>query len=381
MQIKQYLWESDSGWKPYQCSGEIQAQLVLFFGHTESLANPDRYEEIRGMFPHATIIGCTTAGEIIGEEVLDDSIVVSAIEFTKTPISAATLLIKDVDNSYLAGLQLGQELQSEDLRGVFVISDGQQANGSELVEGLTAAIGHEVILTGGLAGDGGRFVRTLVSCNGSPESGRIVAIGLYGDAIRIGHGSVGGWDTFGPERKITRAESNVLYELDGRPALQLYKDYLGEQADELPGSALLFPLMIRNSNQTETGTVRTVLSVDDAENSMTFAGNIPKGYTAQLMMANFDQLIDGAAIAAEHALLKNEAADSESLAILISCVGRKMVLGQRIADEVESVQEILGAGTRQIGFYSYGEISPHTELGNCQLHNQTMTITTLSETL
>jgi hypothetical protein len=382
MQTTQYLWEKESGWDSYGTTNKLNPQLVLFFGSTEALSDSRRFEEISEMFPNATLVGCSTAGEIIGDEVFDDSIVATAIEFQKTPIRVATLLIDTMASSYAAGLQLAQELKGDDLRGVFIISDGQTVNGSDLVEGLAELLGQNVIITGGLAGDGARFEKTLVSCNGAPEPGRIVAIGLYGDAIRIGHGSVGGWDSFGPERKITRSEANVLLELDGKPALQLYKQYLGEQAEELPGSALLFPLMIRPGTQASTtGTVRTILSVSETANSMTFAGNVPEGYTAQLMMANFDQLIDGAAAAADHALMGSLSADSETLAILVSCVGRKMVLGQRIGDEVESVQEILGSNTRQIGFYSYGEISPHVEMGNCQLHNQTMTITAISEIL
>ncbi len=381
MKTKQLIWEGPSGWTPYQDDTPIEPQLVLFFGSSEALAAHQHISSLSELFPSATLVGCTTAGEIIGDEVIEDSIVATAIEFSNTHIEVSTLLIGDAQNSYAAGLKLAQDLPSNALKGVLVISDGQLVNGSELVEGLAEVLGPDIIITGGLAGDGSRFEQTLVGCNGEPESGRIAVIGLYGEAIRIGHGSVGGWDTFGPERKVTRSEANVLFELDGRPALELYKEYLGEQADELPGSALLFPLMIRPANQQETGTVRTILSIDEADNSMTFAGNIPEGYTAQLMMANFDQLVDGAASAAEYALLENISEDQETLAILISCVGRKMVLGQRIGDEVESVQDIMGSKTKQIGFYSYGEISPHVEVGNCQLHNQTMTITAISEVL
>ena len=176
---------------------------------------------------------------------------------------------------------------------------------------------------------------------------------------------------------ITRAEGNVLYELDGQSALSLYKKYLGDLAAELPGSALLFPLSIRTEDG-GTSVVRTILSVNDADESMTFAGDMPVGAYARLMKANFDRLIDGASLAANESQ-ETIGTPGPDLAVLISCVGRKVVLGQRTEEEVESVREVLGERTAIAGFYSYGEISPFTASTRCELHNQTMTITTFSE--
>ena len=69
--------------------------------------------------------------------------------------------------------------------------------------------------------------------------------GFYGNAIRVGHGSAGGWDQFGPRRKVSESIANVLFELDGQPALDLYERYLGPGDSEgLPSSALLFPIQV-----------------------------------------------------------------------------------------------------------------------------------------
>ena len=384
MKIQQNIWEPESSWEVFGKEVNLTPQIVLFFGNKTALTDRARYDELRKMYPDAILIGGTTAGEIIGEEVLDDSIVATAIEFEKTSIDLQTALISDFASSFEAGKALAQKLDPKDLKTLFVLSDGHMVNGSNLVQGLVSVVGKEVIITGGLAGDGPNFQETLVSANTPPESGRIAVLGLYGEKIQVGHGSVGGWDTFGPERIITKSEGNVLYELDGKPALELYKKYLGEEAENLPGSALLFPLAIRAKDHQGTGTVRTILSVNEEENSMTFAGDMPEGFVSQLMMANFDHLVDGAAEAALKAKGTEETeVVGDRLAIMISCVGRKIVLGQRTADEVEAVTEILGdivgEGVNQMGFYSYGEISPHVETGSCELHNQTMTITYLAE--
>ena len=213
-----------------------------------------------------------------------------------------------------------------------------------------------------------------------PRSGYVTAVGLYGPRVKIGHGSKGGWDKFGPARRVTRAEHNVLYELDGRPALRLYKEYLGERAAELPASALLFPLAVSDSHGDSKVLVRTVLAVSEQDQSMTFAGDVPQGSVAQLMRANFERLIDGASSAARGAgsSLVDLMGTNEILSIAISCVGRRLILGERTEEEIEAALHGLPAGTRQIGFYSYGEISPFAS-GACDLHNQTMTLTTISE--
>ena len=253
----------------------------------------------------------------------------------------------------------------------------------KLVKGLNSVTEKDIVITGGLAGDGSAFERTWTIFDGEVIDNAVVGIGLYGENIRIGHASKGGWDIFGPTRRVSRSHGNVLYELDNQPALQLYKSYLGEFADELPSSGLLFPLAISSSDPKESEQlVRTILSVDEAEQSLTFAGDIPEGYSAQLMRANLDRLIDSASQAGTDAY--NRMFDTETtakddvLAIAISCVGRRLLLGERSEEETESTIETLPDGTIQAGFYSYGEISPY-RVGNCELHNQTMTITTFYE--
>lgn len=264
----------------------------------------------------------------------------------------------------------------ENMKNILIFSDGHRVNGSELVRGLQEHLPEVVIITGGLAGDGSRFEKPLVGMNEIPIEGRVAAIAFYGDSLSVTFGSAGGWDSFGPERLITRSKKNILFELDGKPALDIYKLYLGEYAGELPGSGLLFPLCIRSAGS-EKLIVRTILGIDEEEKSLIFAGDMPENAYARLMKANFDRLIEGASVAAQNSIEKD--LHKPELAILISCVGRKLLLGQRIEEEVEIIRALYGSGTCLSGFYSYGEISPTSDFGSCELHNQTMTITTFSE--
>jgi hypothetical protein len=377
MQIEQTRWSPARGWVPAPPGRlESTAQLVLLFGSPACLKQTAWQEDIAQAYPKAHRLGCSTAGEIYGTEVTDETLVATAIAFEHTRIQGASLRLDEVSDSYRAGERLAKSLPHESLVHVLVISDGQNANGSALVAGLTEHLPAGVTLTGGLAGDGDRFQETLVQWDAAPAPDVIAVLGLYGDRLKVGFGSLGGWDAFGPERVVTRSEGNILYELDGQPALALYKKYLGEHAKELPASGLLFPLSLKTDGSESV--VRTILGINEAQQSLTFAGDLPEGGYARLMKANFDRLIDGAVGAAQtsfEALGKH----SPELALLISCVGRKLVLKQRIEEEVEGVQDVLGRETVLAGFYSYGEISPFTPSAKCELHNQTMTITTLSE--
>jgi hypothetical protein len=374
MKLVQTRWSEAAGWSDR--SGLPEAQLVLVFGGTKEIVEAKWMADLRAAHPSAHLFGCTTAGEIAGTRVYDDSLVATAVHFEHTPIRLAQVRMGDVADSVEAGAKLANELPHEDLRHVFVISDGQKVNGSDLVRGLLSQLPPGVQITGGLAGDGPRFERTYILAGETPIAGSVGAIGFYGDRISIGYGSLGGWDPFGPQRMITKSSGNVLHELDGKPALELYRSYLGEHATGLPATGLLFPLSIRRKGDQET-LVRTILAVDETTKSLTFAGDMPEGATAQLMKANFDRLVEGASGAAK-ASAQGIRGSKPDLAILISCVGRKLVLKQRIEEEVEAVQEVLGEAV-MTGFYSYGEICPTAPTASCQLHNQTMTITAISE--
>jgi len=376
MRSELLVWTGAGGWKGRE--PRHATDLVLFFGNRMLLADGERYGELRSRFPNACILGCSTGGQICGEEVDDDKIIAAAVHFDSTSLRLVCQDIGDAAQSHRCGQAIGQHLRGQDLAGVFILSDGLHVNGSELVAGMTSVLGSEIPLTGGLAGDGADFQETLVSGDCPPRSRVVAAVGFYGSSIRLGHGSAGGWDVFGPKRRVTRSIGNVLYELDGQRALDLYERYLGpEESKGLPGTALLFPLQISDPERPDHQVVRTVLAVDREARTMTFAGDVPSGWVAQLMRGNFDRLAAGAADAARQA---NEGVDGhDGLAVLVSCIGRKLLMGQRVADEVEAARVMLGKGLALLGFYSYGEISPHAGSGMCELHNQTMTVTTLCE--
>ncbi|HTY99313.1 MAG TPA: FIST N-terminal domain-containing protein [Rhodocyclaceae bacterium] len=378
MKLGIYTYQRSSGWdQPLDGGLDSPQTLLILFGASDHEALAEGMESLRRTFAQAQWLGCSTAGEVLDKVLHDDSLVVAVARFERVAIRSAVAAIEGAEDSLAAGRRLAEQLDGPDLQAVLVLADGLHINGSDLVMGLQGRLPKGVAVLGGLAADGDRFRRTWVLVNKAPSERHIAAVGLYGTHVGIHFGFCGGWDRVGPERLVTRARGNVLYQLDESPALDIYKRDLGERAAGLPATGLLFPLAICNGNRADQPTVRTLLGVSEAEGSITFAGTIPEGARVQLMYGNFERLVDAAAAAAESCLPVPD--DGRPvLSVAITCVGRRLVLGERAEEEIETMLDILPPGTRQVGYYSYGEISPQAD-GSCHLHNQTMTVTVLWE--
>lgn len=374
MKVEQQLFSPATGWR-FNAGGLAgqHPQLVLVFGPRSLIGETGLLARLQARFPGSLLIISSTAGEITNDAVSEDVIAATAVAFASTRVACAATSVRTQFESRAAGSQLAQRLHGPGLTHVFVISDGQLVNGTELARGFNENLPRGVTLTGGLAGDGERFDTTLVGLNEPPVPGRIAALAFYGHQLTVGFGSSGGWTPFGPEHLATSTVGNILFHLDGYPALDLYKQHLGERASALPAAALCFPLCVTPVG--EPSVVRTILAVDEITHSMVFAGDIPTGSRVRFMQASHTDLIGGAATAATQARLDPPA----GLALCISCVGRRIVLGPRTAEETASVRGILGPAPLLAGFYSYGELAPAGSDTSCQLHNQTMTITTLRE--
>ncbi|XCF05354.1 FIST N-terminal domain-containing protein [Tamlana crocina] len=367
----------DGNWEYLSAKQQLKNPLVLVFGNRHLLEDNNIYNEMETLFPEGHIVFGSTSGDICSQAVADQGITITAVEFEKSTFVIKTCNIVDSQlDSFKTGHDLINQFPDEDLKYVLVVSEGSFVNGSQLTKGMSAATNHDVLITGGLCGDDDRFEKTLASYNENPKQGEIVAIGFYGETLEVSSSIHGGWTPFGPERTVTKSEANVLYELDNQPALDLYKKYLGEKSKELPGAALLYPMNVKLVDEHQS-IVRSILTIDEKENTMIMAGDIHENSKVQLMMTNVDNIANASERAAKQALesRKNE----PQLAFLVSCIGRKLVLDQRVEEEIEEVTAVVGANTTISGFYSYGEIAPFHGENNCQLHNQTMTVTLISE--
>jgi hypothetical protein len=374
MKIEQRRWNPAQGWDTSEGLEPSQADLVLvFFDHPECRTS-GWFDELRTLYPDAVIAGASSSGNVCGTTISDNDAVATVVSFESSKVRCVSRALAEFDNVDTLGAVLARELYNEKLKHVLILSDGVALNGSELARGFSESLGEGITITGGLAGDGTRFEETFVIANQPAQTKIVAAIGFYGESIRAKSGCFAGWEEFGPERLITRSEANVMYTIDEKPALELYKNYLGEFASDLPGSGLRFPMSVR-ADTDSTPLIRTLLAIDEEAQSLTFAGDVPEGYLCRLLKTNMDLLIEHAGLAAEASKIVQE---NEVLVIAVSCVGRRLVLGQLCEEELEMIHETLGDKASISGFYSYGELSEKGE-SRCTLHNQTMTLVSIYE--
>ena len=384
MIIKQESLTEKMGLKDLSSTSPLaSANLVLVFGSVKRFNDPKLASFLKARYPAAQIVGCTTSGEINPSGVFDESIQITAILWEKTIQRVSHTKMTSMQSSFEAAAGLAKQLKADGLRTVLVFSDGLNVNGSELLLGFQSVLG-DIPIVGGMAGDGGAFVKTLQLFNETVSDNLVIAIGLYGDHLITASGALGGWKPYGPPRKVTKSDKNVVFEMDGKPALPLYKLYIGDAyAKGLPATGLKFPLAVIEEGKRDVEKIRTLLAFDAANNSLTFAGNVAEGETVRLCQSTHDRLVEGAGGAAHLVLdsLDANQTNQTGLALCVSCVGRKGVMAEQVVDEVKLVQQILGPQTTVTGFYSYGELAPRPNTKDSVLHNQTMTIGYLSENL
>ncbi len=377
MKVVQAYKKQDAGWHYVSDKTMLTNPLVLVFADRLMLEDETVLEDIKAEFPYGHIVYASTAGEIISVDVFDESVTVIAIEFEKSTFIVKTdNIFNHNKNTRQLGESLAKQMPKEGLKHLFVLSEGSFVSGTSLIRGLENDIADDVSITGGLCGDDVRYQKTLTSYNQKPKEGEIVLIGFYGETLEITFASHGGWLAFGPERIITKSEGSTLYEIDDQPALDLYKKYLGEKAIEFTLSALMYPLNVKAPGK-ENAVVRAVVTPDIENKSMIFADEVPQDSRVQLIMISPDGIANGAQTAS--VLAMQERKTKPELALVVSCIGRKVVMNQRVEEEIELVNEVIGSQAAIAGFYSYGEIAPFHNKRECELHNQTMTLTLFSE--
>ncbi|MEZ0261457.1 MAG: FIST signal transduction protein [Alphaproteobacteria bacterium] len=356
----------------------IKPQVAIVFATPGLWKDEKAMEEACATLQGCQVLGCSTAGEILGPRARTDSISALGMRFDTAQVKVAEAALNAPEESFYAGQMLGKGLNGPKLRGVFVLSPGLRVNGSALAKGLAGAFDKGVVVSGCMAGDGTSFANTFTLLNGRISQSRVVAFGVYGDHVTVKHGSRCGWKSFGPLRRVTRAAGNVLFELDGKPALALYREYLGDKAAELPASGLLYPLSVmKGDSRQDSGIVRTLVNVNPHEGSLVLAGEVAQGAQVRLMHVDTDTLIEGAGLAGRDAGIWGAAGETATL--MVSCLGRKLALGSDVDEEVEAVHKAIGGSSACAGIYGYGAFSPTGAQHAPELQNQSMAVTHIVE--
>lgn len=357
----------------------IDSQIIFIFSSNDILENSFIIEALRKEMPQARLMGCSTSGEI-GNSIEDNSVTLLGLHFDKTRYEFTSVPLTHMEQSYDVGNAVAKNLLKDDLKAIFLLAPGVNINGSEITKGMKDALPGNVSVSGGMAGDGLMFEKTYVLLDDHVSDTQAVALGLYGEHIHVKCASNGGWKPFGPLRRVTKADKNILCELDGKPALALYKEYLGDKTAGLPTSGLFYPMAIMqgwDQGKDQSGLIRTVYGIDEKTNCIVLGGNVETGSILSLMYAGTPELAEGARMAAEKAL-EGQAPNTDSAAICVSCVGRRLVMGGDTEEELDAVRACL-KDVPIAGFYSNGEICHQEGTNQPEFFNQTMTITYIAE--
>lgn len=334
--------------------------------------------------PGVPVVGCTTDGEISSQGLSINSVVVMALA-SDTIRLQSTYVERLSNDSYDAGFQIGKSFQGSGIPYIQVFSDGLCGNADKIIQGIKAHMGEDIKIAGGTAGDGGDFKRTYQYFGNRVLTDSIVAVAFQGQ-FGLGTGTACGWFPVGIAKKVTRSVGNVVYELDGQPALQAYERFLGKHAERLPAVGVEYPLgLLNNDSETEEEgyfLCRATMGVDRQAGAIIFAGDVPEGSLVKMTIGNDGDIILAARKAARSAMEKLliKSPDLKPRVIfLYSCMARKIVLGTRTDEEIVAVKEAIGGDVPIIGFYTYGEYAPIGECEHSCFHNETATLTVIGD--
>lgn len=373
-----FLWHEESGFTYTDGKACLNDPDIVFYFTTNDIANRlDIWRIMQQQYPNAILCGCSSSAPICNADLYENAVTGMALHFEKTRLRTWQSSCPQQSDSHAAGKAMVDALLADDLAHIFVIADGLSIHGSQFLSGANCSLPEGVCISGGLASDNFEFKETLSGIDKAPAPHQICAIAFYGDAIRVGCSAESGWEKFGPKRTITRSHGNVIYELDNKPAYSLYKDYLGpEYAGQLPGSGLRFPLGIQENEESDL-IIRSIDGILEQDKALHFNGDIPTGYISWFMSGQLETFAAGASKAATQA--RASVPDVPQAALLVSCLGRQLIMGASVIYELDAINEVLTDAVPVAGFHSAGEFSQEKQSCRSIFQTQTMTVTLLAE--
>ncbi|MSR87935.1 MAG: hypothetical protein EXS69_02110 [Candidatus Zambryskibacteria bacterium] len=368
--------------------GSDKADLAIVFASSK-YDQEKMLAGVRSVSKEAILVGSSTAGEIT----MDGP--------AKKP-SVAVMLMNAPEIKFYAAVgeniaggprEAGKraaaavkEMAGGTLNAFMMLPDVLAGNGADTVRGVLDALGEHFPVVGGASGDDFQFVKTYQYLNDKVYSGTIVGLGLVGN-FKIGIGVKHGWLPVGMPMKVTKSQGAVLHELDGQPAINIYRDYFGAeeaqklQQETLAKLAITYPLGMTVAGSDEM-LIRDPITVDE-KGSITCAAEIPEGSEIRLMVGSREEAVKVAKEAAQKAMEQLEGLPPKAV-IIFNCIARSKLFGDRSGEEISAIQEAVGAETPLIGFYTYGEQAPlggevrNIERCNPVFHNETVVICVLA---
>jgi hypothetical protein len=326
----------------------------------------------RSLPPEVVLVGCSSYAEIDSAEALTRSVTLLGCRSASCKAQAASLPA-DGRSPRELGRALGAQLAPFSPRLLLLFPDVLTVNATQLLRGVQEVFGSEFPIIGGAPADSGAFQRTHLLCGRTLQTSGVVALALRGP-LHISTAARSGYLPISIARTATRVEAgNVLLELDGRPALDVYREFLGPRAGEMPAVSVEFPLgIVQEGREAAPALTSAIFKVDEARRALILGGDIPAGGQLRILSAARTEVLAGAKAATE---LACRGLPNPDVALLFNCMSRKVSLGPRYKDEYAGALSLLPAELPKVGFYTFGELSPMH--GVTEHHESTYTLALL----
>lgn len=355
-------------------SEQFQPTLALVFCSTKF-----GYSAISQFFTEKNIdmLGCSTAGEIVNDELAEESIVVLLMDMNRDYYSIQTVSY-DIDKVYSNSLTIGNFAKDKfENPALVVMSGGISVDAGKIIAGLKYGIGKEVPIYGGLAADDLQMDKTYAFSNNFLTANGLSILIIDTDKIEVSGLASSGWEAFGGINTITKSEGNIVYSINDEPALDAFKKQFGfDESPESKENLLLtiqtnYPFQIIREDGTKV--LRTPIVIDEENRALIMAGGVEQGDHFKFSNSPGFEVIEQTV--EEFKSLKQNRPEADAL-VLFSCKGRHGAFGPVLEEEVEGLYNYWKKP--MIGFLSYGEIG-NTKNGVCEFHNETCSLMILKE--
>lgn len=324
------------------------------------------------------IFGSTTSGEFISSEISEGGIAIMLLDINPNYFKIA---FQDTGSSsvFETAKQFGDDGKKVFLNPAFIIASGWlHTDGEDIIKGIEAGLGGEAPIFGGMAGDDLALREPVVFTYDKSSTTGLVAIIIDQDKIDITGIATCGWKPIGITKTVTRSTGNIVYTIDGQPALDLVIKYLGLNIDNESGENMVvnlgayYPLQLERENAPPV--MRTAMLGNKEDRSLICAGTVPQGSKVRFSLPPDFDAID--TVIDECTSLKTDEHRGADAVIMFSCISRYLSFGVMTSDEIERVVNVWNAPF--IGFFCYGEFGK-SKAGKHEFHNNTCCVVALKE--
>ncbi len=341
-----------------QCTAELDDRVpqagIMFAGHEMD------HEVLLGgvcdAWPDIELIGCTTDGELSSRlGFRQDSVVLVLFGSDRIEFAAGLGqdLSGDVAGACSRAVAAARDKSVHPPTICLALPESLTASGQAVVEALSRTLGGEVPVFGATSGDGYELTKTHQFCGREVYTDAVPVLLLSGPLV-YSAAVESGWEPLGDPGVVTSSDYTTVHEIDGRPAMEFFRRFLGPDGAPTPE----FPLAILDE-QGAVECLRTALSEhQDESGAITFLSEVREGAKVQITTADRAAILAGCSASVEKAFADYPHGKSPELAMVFSCCCRRLLLGTRTKEEMGIVESVLGSDFPVVGFYGYGEIGP-----------------------